>query len=149
MINSKGVGTRFLGLQKDDDGKLFATNWIVILFLPIFPLFSAYINIIKTGDVFNNYRVIEKTEHRFTNILKTYLYGWIIFPAFMFGPICFATPEFAASIGIKDIRHSSLFQTIVIIVVAWVAITGIILILWDMKRRKGGNEVSLPYKITG
>ena len=149
MINSKGVGTRYLGLQRDDDGKLFATKWIVILFLPVFPLFSAFIQINKTRDMFNDYLLIEKTEHRYTNILKTYLYGWIIFPAFMFGPIFFATPEFAASIGIKDIKHSSLFQTIVIIVVTWVVIAGIILILWDRKRRDSEDKDNIPYKITG
>jgi hypothetical protein len=136
-MTKKGIGTRFLGLQNDDDGKLFATKWFTIVYVPVFPLFSAFIKIHRAKDFLNNYEIVEKTEHRYTNILRTYIYGWFIFPFFLFGPIYFATPEFAALIGIGDIKHSSLFQTLVIISVTWVVIAGIILIRWDMMRRKG------------
>ncbi len=91
MIRINGSGITLLGFSEvKSDGSCFATYWFTFVYLPIFPL--SRINLIReiTKPVFFECRVISKTKLVAEEILKTYLYGWFLFPLLIFGiPIFF------------------------------------------------------------
>lgn len=101
MGTFNGIGTKFNGISEiDNEGKITATCWVVFLYFPIFPLWKAKLKreITKSNEF--KYQIIEKQSLQSKEILKTYLFGWIITPLIWFGPLILCIREVADYIGI-------------------------------------------------
>jgi hypothetical protein len=104
MSTLNGIGIRFNRVSRPDNkGHVKATMWVTFLYLPIIPLWKAEVireNSLPLREF--KYRVIHKLPLDVKEILITYLYGWILIPILMFGPIVFIMPEVTESLGIPS-----------------------------------------------
>ncbi|WP_018342209.1 hypothetical protein [Cytophaga aurantiaca] len=104
MSTLDGIGTRFNGVsQPDEQGHVHATSWFTFLYLPLVPLWRAEIKREITLPLKTfNYQVIQKLPLDKSEILKTYLYGWILIPLLLLGPALFLIPEIHQQLGIAS-----------------------------------------------
>lgn len=126
MTRINGIGIKLLGFSEvKDDGSCFATYWFTFVFMPIFPL--SRIKLIReiTKPVFFKYQVISETNLVMEEVIKTYLYSWVLFPLFIFG-----IPFFAFIVGSND---SGFLSLIVGSIWTFIAIWK----LWDWGQNRG------------
>jgi hypothetical protein len=89
-----GIGTTFLGVSElDSDGVAIATLWFTFLFLPAIPLKRYRVQFLPHQGSGYAYQVIRPEGHKLADILKTYLSGWVLAPALIFGPMILAIRE--------------------------------------------------------
>ena len=92
-----GFGLHLTGFTRvDPSGRCFATRWLTLLYLPILPLGRYYLT---TGEIVDdaNYGFYSNTTTRYQiagrarlnlgEILRTYVYSWLIGPPFVLVPI--------------------------------------------------------------
>lgn len=121
MSTINGIGIKFLGFSDiADDGSCFVTKWVTFLYVPIIPL--SRIQVVKNST--SEYYIIAKTKLMKKEVFKTYLFGWLLFPLFIFVPplLLFL---------IADNNH--LYQLIVGSI--WTIFT--IWKLWDWNQKRG------------
>jgi hypothetical protein len=126
-----GIGTTFLAISKRDNHQnCYATRWFTIFYFPIFPLYRGKITPeLRTPNMFE-YKLVSKERLKIDEVLKTYLFGWILFPVLILWPIPLAISEVQTWLGIP---HQ--FQIIgFIFSVLWVIIAVWKLKDWDEKR---------------
>jgi hypothetical protein len=91
-----GIGCGFKGFTRTDpQGSCFATHWFMVVYLPLIPLGRYYLTQGGTTDEnygFYSHSVTRYTIHgrsrlRATEILCTYVYQWVLAPAFVIVPI--------------------------------------------------------------
>ena len=86
-----GMGWRLLhNTRPDADGRLFATRWLIVL-LPIVPLGRYHVRrgrISSTGREFTiEYRFFGRSPLRPVEVIRTYVYFWVVVPVLFLGPI--------------------------------------------------------------
>ncbi|WP_051580627.1 hypothetical protein [Pseudonocardia acaciae] len=85
-----GFGTMFLRNSRPDvNGRYFATSWFCVV-LPIVPLGRYYVRQIKSDGVKTTYEIFGKSRLRFAEVVRAYLYFWVVIPTVFLGPIIFA-----------------------------------------------------------
>lgn len=101
-----GIGTTFLGIsEQDKNGIATASNWFTFIFLPIFPTSRVRISFHEhIGDGYS-YEIISYEKLVLNEILKTYLYGWILFPVMIFGGAILTVKEVWQTVGLPEIIH--------------------------------------------
>lgn len=88
MRRVNGIGTTLLGVSRMDKNNVAtATQWFTILFLPIIPLVRYYVQFLPPEGSEYSYIILSKDKLNIKEILKTYLFGWIIVPILLFGSI--------------------------------------------------------------
>jgi hypothetical protein len=89
-----GIGTTLLSVSKMDcDGNATATVWFTFLFLPIFPIRRYQVQFLPHQGSGFSYRILSEERLQFQEILKTYLYGWLVAPTLILGPLLFGIRE--------------------------------------------------------
>ncbi len=89
-----GIGTTLLGVSDmDQEGVATATFWFTFVFLPLIPLRRYRVQFLPAQGAGYSYQVISEEKHSISEILKTYLLGWIVAPVLIFGPLFFAIRE--------------------------------------------------------
>jgi hypothetical protein len=89
LFTYNGVGRTLLGFTRPDRaGGRYATVWEVAFGMPLFPLGRFYLfggsTSLHTSNVFSiktNYRFVGKTRIKLTEVLRTYVWGWLMCPA--------------------------------------------------------------------
>lgn len=101
-----GIGTTFLGISKqDENGIATATTWFTFIFLPIFPFRRLRVKFFEHIGSGFSYEIISFEKLVLSEILKTYLFGWIIFPGMGLLPLIIAIKEVWQAIGLPNILH--------------------------------------------
>ncbi|MEJ5309222.1 MAG: hypothetical protein WHX52_05590 [Anaerolineae bacterium] len=77
----------------DQEGVATATLWFTFVFLPLIPLRRYRVQFLPAQGAGYSYQVISEEKHSISEILKTYLLGWIVAPVLIFGPLFFAIRE--------------------------------------------------------
>lgn len=91
-----GIGFGFKGFTRTDaDGRCFATLWFTVLGLPLIPLSRYYVA--EQGTSFYSIGTYSRTTTRYViygrsrlhaeEILRTYVFQWVLGPAFVLVPI--------------------------------------------------------------
>ena len=91
MGRINGIGTALLGLRRTDwkDPNFgYATKWFTFAFLPIVPLARKKIRIVPSprGGSGFHFQELGETSVEPHEVILTYLTGWILWPAVLFGP---------------------------------------------------------------
>jgi len=103
LVSVNGFGTLLLHNSRPDaDGRFFATRWFMII-LPVVPLGRYHVRrlgVRQHGGFFSSaettrYEVFGRSRLRAIEIIRTYLYFWLVLPAVFLGPI-------GASIALDD-----------------------------------------------
>jgi len=102
-VNATGI--RYLAIGKpDEQGRLYATRWFVFFQLPIFPLTRDLIrplsNPVDGGNF--QYELFSEGPPRLSEVLRTYLFGWILFPCLLLGPLAFAILVALPATGVAE-----------------------------------------------
>ena len=134
-----GFGTTFLGFSRTDrEGCNFATLWLTLLYLPFIPLGRYYVRIGRTEKSYNrnargttsksttSYTVMGTTGIDGGEILKSYLYRWLICPAIVLVPVYFAwlSLHYLENWGI----------VVVVLVVVWLVVVPAVLLGLNERR---------------
>jgi hypothetical protein len=119
-----GCGTKFLGIRREAD-RVTGTYWVTLLFIPIIPLYKATIAYPKRNRVL----VSEKTKLDFRDVMWTYLWGWLLIPLVVFGPILLGITTIAL------MRNGMLGTIIYLLGFIWAGIAVWKLADWDDRRR--------------
>lgn len=137
MSTWNGIGTTYRGFSRRlDDGSHHATEWFVLLLLPIVPLQRVRLHIGATTygldlSSFTQYRVLETTPLVFGEILLTYVVGWIAFPVLAFTPLVLT---FTAGIDARE--NFYLLIAAFLAAVAW-AVAAPMIASGYFRRRRG------------
>ncbi|GGW58638.1 hypothetical protein GCM10010503_39660 [Streptomyces lucensis JCM 4490] len=108
MSTWNGFGTTYRGFSYPNrDGSHHATQWAVLLFLPVIPLRrhrltvgdSSYTQYGNGSTSVTHYAVHEETPLVGGEILRTYLTWWVIGPLIVFGPPALALVLVGDGIG--------------------------------------------------
>jgi hypothetical protein len=92
LIRFNGIGTYLLGVSHPNDaGVQTGTIWFTLLFMPIIPMSRLSRYRFKAGPK----RGLDRQQYTFLaqgplnirEVIKTYLMGWLVYPAFLFVPI--------------------------------------------------------------
>ncbi|MGW1894120.1 hypothetical protein ACWCP6_28305 [Streptomyces sp. NPDC002004] len=95
MSTWNGIGTKYLGFgNRNRDGSHYATEWAVVLDLPLAPLrrhrltvgSTVYTPIGTGGRSVTRYTVHEETPLDVREIVRTYLIWWLLGPLVSVGP---------------------------------------------------------------
>ncbi len=82
-----GIGTMFLGAQPTEQpSQKHATLWFTLFFAPIVPLRRARLELLPHRGTGFSARELERTPLVMSEVLRTYAFGWVVFPALLFGP---------------------------------------------------------------
>jgi hypothetical protein len=113
MSTFNGIGTKLLGFSKVDEyGCCYATKWFTIFFLPIIPLERIRIKRDTENKYVFKYHILEQGKNPdWKNILSTYLYGWVLFPLFIFTPDILCVREVAHAIGVPETTFEDMYHT--------------------------------------
>lgn len=135
MFRINGIGLSFDGVSKPDhEGNCTATQWFTFIFVPIFPITRYKLKPIKKVPFRFEFQTISKQKLVLTEILQTYLFGWILFPALIFAPFLAlglsATPEAEKAFGIPTWTQIPL----ILLAIAWLIVSVWKLRTWDYER---------------
>ncbi len=135
MFRFNGIGLGFAGVSTPDrEGNCTATKWFTVFYLPVIPLSRHKIKPIEFRGNSMSYQILSNENMNFREVLTTYFYGWILFPALIlipFGLLAFmGTPEFNA---IFPMPKWAPFVFIALAIV-WLAISVWKLKDWDQDR---------------
>ncbi|MFJ5925008.1 hypothetical protein ACIQF6_20625 [Kitasatospora sp. NPDC092948] len=130
-----GFGRTMLGKTRvDADGACFATRWFTMVMLPIWPLGRYYL---KEGETVHvdgrrgasssttEYAFLGQAELRGSEILRTYLFCWVVVPVVILGPVtvmCINDKGFSRDHGLLFIALLFGLPIVGMIVVAWLLV---------------------------
>lgn len=117
-----GIGITFLGISKqDENGIATATAWFTFVYLPIFPISRSKVRFLPHRGNGFSYELISKEKLVLKEILKTYLFGWILYPIIIAFPAIFAFKEVWQFLGLPQSIHIAyiIFTIIWAIVCIW------------------------------
>lgn len=144
MGTINGIGTRFLGYSPIDQNRCcYVTEWITFFYLPVVPLTRMKIERALTKPNEFKYRIIEKSKLQFIQIIKTYFFGWLLFPVLLFTPLILCVRSIADKIGIPKAKFLGLanpdssfgvYEFMIIFGIIWFIVFTVILKNWDEKR---------------
>jgi hypothetical protein len=101
-----GIGSIFLGISApDENGISTATNWFTFIFLPIIPFGRVKVRFLPHIGSGFSYQLISKEKLVLREVLKTYLFCWILFPLAIFGPAVLTIKQVWAKVGLPEIIH--------------------------------------------
>lgn len=101
-----GIGTTFLGVSKqDENGIATATNWFTFIYLPIFPSIRVRVRFLPHQGSGFSFELLSYEKLVFKEILKTYLFGWILFPLMIFAPAVLTIKQVWIQIGLPEMIH--------------------------------------------
>ncbi|MFD8597851.1 hypothetical protein ACFV1L_22880 [Kitasatospora sp. NPDC059646] len=127
-----GFGRTMLGRTRvDADGACFATRWFTAAMLPIVPLGRYYLKVGETVDVAGRggaststtqYLFLGEARLRPSEILRTYLFFWVLVPLLTALPVTL----FALNADAFSHEHPLLF----ILLLLGIPVVGIIVLAW-------------------
>lgn len=135
MFRLNGVGLGFAGVSTPDlEGNCTATQWFTIFFVPVFPIARFKVKPLRKVPFQFEYQVLSKQKLVFREVLKTYFYGWILFPLMIFGPFLLlgglGTPEAEKAFGIPEWTQ----LPFILLSIAWLGVAVWRLRTWDCER---------------
>lgn len=123
MFRINGIGLSFDGVSKPDhEGNCTATQWFTFIFIPIFPIARYKLKPIKKVPFRFEFQTISKQKIVLTEILQTYLFGWILFPALIFAPLVL--------VGV----FANTQIPLILLAIAWLIVSVWKLRTWDYER---------------
>jgi hypothetical protein len=96
LSSFNGIGFDLKGFtRKDASGRCFATRYFTIVYMPVIPLDRFYLeetsvqyqNLGLSSNTLTKYRITGWSRFRAGEILRTYLFNWIIGPGVVLVPI--------------------------------------------------------------
>ncbi len=140
IISFNGTGIKFLGYSAlDEKEHCTATSWIVFLWFPIYPL-RRYKLEMKAGDEGRMFAVIDQTPKENKEIVQTYLWGWLLVPLVVLGPL--VTLAFLTETKVVN-TDSGLFSKLLGTGLGWTVISILLLYHWDQRRGMPGLKSPL------
>lgn len=116
IMRVSGIGTTLLGIGKQDDKNIAAaTLWFTFIFLPLFPLGTRRIQFFPHRWAGFAYKEIKRLPLDVVGVIKSYLFGWIVFPALFLGPVVIAIQEIWTALGLPPRWHG----IYIFAVIAW------------------------------
>jgi hypothetical protein len=112
LSSFNGIGFGLKGFtRKDATGRYFATRYFTVVYLPLVPVDRFYLTETSTdyqnydvgSSTITRYQIAGRSRLRFGEILRTYLFNWIIGPGIVLAPILLwlgHADELSDSIGI-------------------------------------------------
>lgn len=146
MSTLNGFGTKYLGYTApDDEGNCYATEWVVALYFPVFPLARRKLcgEFNARGD--KQFYLLGKTPLVTRELIQTYLWGFIVVPVLVLLPLLLMMVLAYAGIIVD---HSTAFGLFFIIGIVWLLASIFLLIRWDSARGVAGTA-SLLSKVLG
>lgn len=101
-----GIGVTLLGVSEyDNDGNCTATVWFTFIYLPLIPLRRLKVRFAEHKGSGFSYSIISRENLRISEILRTLLFGWVLFPLVIFGPGVLVQDSVWQAIGLPDFIH--------------------------------------------
>lgn len=127
-----GIGVTYLGISRTDEtGCCEATLWFTFLFAPLFPLARHRLRRHLSPDGrFFRYERVAKTPLLGKEILRTYLFGWLLFPLLLFWPGVLAFREVWQGLGLPE----SLYTAAIAFAIVWLIVFSWKLMDWHEAR---------------
>ena len=144
-----GFGTRIVGrTPRDGEGLQFGTLWVFVLGLPIYPkcrlLFSTgHSEAAVSGTVVvqhTDYHVAGATPFVTSEIVRTYLYRWLLVPLVLLGPVVLYVLE---TDTVADILGTSLPAVMLYVALPLAWIIGGAFLIDGLHRRYVDGELRL------
>lgn len=126
MSRINGIGTWFLGVSRSpsDPTVRHATSWITFLWIPLFPLRRYKIKPIRVRPNHLRFQILGKEKLIFSEVLRTYFFGFILMPLAALGPLVLAIKEVQTALGIPEMLQ---------VPVMFVSILWLIIFVWKLK----------------
>lgn len=116
MSTMNGVGTGFNGFSGfDPEGNFTATKWFTIFYFPVLPLWKGRLRRQVTECTVFQYQLLGYEKMTASEILSTYLYGWILTPLMLLWPLILSVKEIAGIIGVPTEGNGSWIHMILIV----------------------------------
>ncbi|MEJ2396234.1 MAG: hypothetical protein P8Z77_16070 [Candidatus Thiodiazotropha sp.] len=124
-VRVNGCGFKYLGIRQVEE-TITGTYWFTFLFFPILPILRATISYPQPKTV-----LVSKPESlRFGEVMKTYLFGWIIFPLLLLAPLLLGVALIAL------LQNGMAGLAITFAGVVWAGVGVWKMADWDDRRRK-------------
>ncbi len=107
MSSFYGIGTNYLGWKVGEDGVPTATEWFVVFYLPIVPIGRKRLYVVSLEDsvggipgingtftLSGKYRILEDLPIKFSEVLWTYFFGYVLVPLILMVPLLVIVPYF-------------------------------------------------------
>lgn len=101
-----GIGATLLGISAPDEfGNSTATTWFTFIYLPLIPVGRMTVRFLEHKGSGFSYTIIKKEKLVLTEIFRTYLFGWILFPLMIFGPAAIVQKGIWETLGLPEAIH--------------------------------------------
>ncbi|MFN8415701.1 MAG: hypothetical protein U0U66_05165 [Cytophagaceae bacterium] len=126
--------------ELDKNGNVTATLWFTFLYLPIIPLWSVLVKReIELPLKEFKYQTIQKIPFNRQSILQTYLYGWIIIPFLLLGPLLLFIPEVYQLLGLTTPPSRNLIKGDPLNWHDWVFVVYVIYLIFGVVKLYGND----------
>ena len=131
LIN--GIGIAHRGFHKiPHTSTARVTSWFNFLYLPIFPLSVYIVELEKNKNAANQLKILKRVPLVRSDVIKTYLRGWIFYPAFVLLPSFFAIREVWMGLGLPENFYSYYLG----IAIGWLVVSFLLLLYLSDKKRE-------------
>ncbi|HRH42282.1 MAG TPA: hypothetical protein PKY82_11705 [Pyrinomonadaceae bacterium] len=132
-----GIGLTFLSVSApDENGISFATTWFTFVYLPIFPIRRKRVRFLPHKGSGFSYQFISDEKLDLSAVLKTFLFGWILYPLMLVSPAIFAHKSIWQIFNLPESIHIGY----IIFSVIWLVVSGWKLMDWhELKYRPAKN----------
>lgn len=88
-VSMWGTGVRLLSIERPSPYRTYATLWVTILYFPLLPIVRHRIEFVEArpGCASAAWIRYESTGLVAAEVLRTYLYGYVLLPALIVGPM--------------------------------------------------------------
>jgi predicted membrane-bound spermidine synthase len=134
VVSINGCGLRFMGVAPArDPGCRYVTVWATLFFLPLFPVQRWLIRPRRMKGFRFTFDRLAREPLVGREVARTYLYGWLLFPALGLLPMALAAGAAAAlqSMARKVPEHSAILNMAMVGVVGS-CVVALVVIIWRM-----------------
>ncbi|MBX7170200.1 MAG: hypothetical protein K1X72_04530 [Pyrinomonadaceae bacterium] len=132
-----GIGLTFLSVSTpDENGISFATTWFTFAYLPIFPIRRKRVRFLPHQGSGFSFEFISDEKLDLSEIFKTYLFGWLIYPLLLGFPAILAHKNIWQKISLPESIHIGY----IIFSVIWALVCGWKLLDWHEAKYRPRNK---------
>ncbi len=115
-----GIGVTFLSISEmDEQNVATATMWFTFLYLPVAPLYRCQVRFLPSDGGGFSYEKLERVSLNGREVAETYLYGWLLYPLAILGPMAIAVIEVWEALNLPESWHIPYAVATIIWLVVW------------------------------
>lgn len=146
-----GFGTRIVGrTPRDAEGLQFGTLWVFAFGLPILPRCRLLFSVGQSEEDVSGTVVVQHTDYHVagatpfvtSELVKTYVYRWLLVPLLLLGPVAL---YLGATDAIADVLGSSLPAIMLYVALPLVWVIGVAFLVDGLHRRYVDGDLHLPW----